>query len=434
MSATSRGAEPIATPVVHGLSNGVRVVCDPMPGLETLALSVVVGRGARHETLAQSGWAHLLEHMVFKAAGDRTAREIVEVIEAEGGHINAATGHDRTSFQVRALKGGLPLAMALISDLVFRPRLHAADLIKEKRVIAQEIAEAADIPDDLVFELAQAVAFAGQPLGRPILGTKASVARADPAHLAAFRASLYAPDRIVVAAAGAVDEAEVLRLAEQWFSPGADTAPPAEPAAPSFVGGISAKAKRLEQAHLVMLLPAPGLIDADYFAGRLFAEILGGGMSSRLFQEVRERLGLVYAIDAYVEAHADVAALGVYAGMDAADAGQAARVTAGQIKALIANVEAGELARAKAQFKASLFMARESALARAEAAAGQLLVFGRLIPPAETAAAIDAVTASDIARVGARSLEAGRSACAVLGPKSALSAASAFQTGLFGGL
>jgi predicted Zn-dependent peptidase len=432
MSATSPGFEPIETPAIHTLSNGVRVVCDRMPGLETLALSVVVGRGARHESQGQSGWAHLLEHMVFKAAGDRTAREIVEVIEAEGGQLNAATGHDRTSFQVRALKGGLPLAMAVVSDLIFRPRLDAGDLAKEKRVIAQEIAEAADIPDDLVFELAQEKAFEGQPLGRPILGVKASVAKARAGELAAFRAALYAPDRIVIAASGAVDEAEVLALAERWFSSPAAAAPPPPPAAPHFVGGVSARTKRLEQAHLVMLLPALGLRDPDYFALRLFAEILGGGMSSRLFQEVRERLGLCYAIDAYVDAHADTGVLGIYAGTDAGDAGQTARVSAEQMLSLIDKVEAGELSRAKAQFKASLFMARESALARAETAAGQLLIFDRLIASAETAAAIEAVQPADLARVGARAVEAGRSACAVLGPAKSMPAGEAFQTALFG--
>jgi predicted Zn-dependent peptidase len=432
MSATSPGLKPIETPTIHTLSNGVRVVCDPMPGLETLALSVTVGRGARYESQNQSGWAHLLEHMVFKAAGDRSARQIVEVIEAEGGQLNAATGHDRTSFQVRALKGGLPLAMAVVSDLIFRPRLDAADLAKEKRVIAQEIAEAADIPDDLVFELAQEKAYEGQPLGRAILGTKASVARAKAADLAAFHASLYAPDRIVIAASGAVNEAEVLKLAEQWFSIAAASPAPPEPALPHFVGGVCARTKRLEQAHLVMLLPALGLRDPDYFALRLFAEILGGGMSSRLFQEVRERLGLAYAIDAYVDAHADAGVLGIYAGTDAADAGQAARVAAEQLLALIAKVDAAELSRAKAQFKASLFMARESALARAETAAGQLLIFGRLIASAETAAAIEAVQPADLARVGARAIEAGHSACAILGPLKAMPAADAFQTALFG--
>ena len=160
-----------------------------------------MGRGARYETASQSGWAHLLEHMVFKGAGDRSARGIVEVIEAAGGNINAATGHDRTSFQVRALKGGLPLAMAVVSDLVLRPTLDAGDLAREKQVISQEIAEAADTPDDLVFELAQAAAFTDQPLGRPILGTDDSVGAATAEAVGAFRAGLYAPDAIIVSAA-----------------------------------------------------------------------------------------------------------------------------------------------------------------------------------------------------------------------------------------
>jgi predicted Zn-dependent peptidase len=414
------------------LANGTRIVCDPMPGLETLALSVVVGRGALHETSEQSGWAHLLEHMVFKAAGDRSAREIVEVIEAAGGHINAATGHDRTSFQVRALAGGLELAMAVVADLVFRPRLSTSDLAKEKRVIAQEIAEAADTPDDLVFELAGALAYAGHPLGRPVLGTRASVGRAKPAALRAFGASLYAPDRIVIAAAGAVDEADLLALAERWFAQESTARAARRPPPPVFAGGIKALARPLEQAHLVMLLPGAGVADPDYFALRLFAEVLGGGMSSRLFQAVRERLGLAYAIDAYLEAQADAGVLGVYAGAAAGNAGKAAAVVAREIRALCGSVEAAELARAKAQLKGSLFMARESAAARAEQAAAQLLVHGRLIAPAETAARIEAVAPSDIARVGERALAPGRSACALLGPRSALAAAEAFHAGLFG--
>ncbi|HXQ12618.1 MAG TPA: pitrilysin family protein [Caulobacteraceae bacterium] len=403
-----------------------------MPGLETLALSVVVGRGALHETDAQSGWAHLLEHMVFKAAGDRSARDIVEAIEAAGGHINAATGHDRTSFQVRALAGGLELAMAVVADLVFRPRLSAGDLAKEKRVIAQEIAEAADTPDDLVFELAGALAYAGHPLGRPVLGTRASVGWAKPPALEAFRASLYAPDRIVIAAAGAVDEAALVTLAERWFAQEPAAEPAHLPPPPEFVGGMKALARPLEQAHLVMLLPGVGVTDPDHFAFRLFAEILGGGMSSRLFQAVRERLGLVYAIDAYLEGHADAGVLGIYAGAAASNAGKAAVVVARELGALCRSVEAAELARAKAQLKGSLFMARESAAARAEQAAAQLLVHGRLSAPAETAAMIDAVAPADVARVGARALAPGRSACALLGPKSALAAAEAFHAGLFG--
>ncbi len=392
---------------------------------------MVVGRGARHERLDQSGWAHLLEHMVFKGAGDRSARDIVEVIEAAGGHINAATGHERTSFQVRALKGGLPLAMAVIADLVLRPTLDAGDLAREIMVVGQEIAEAADTPDDLVFELAQAAAFADQPMGRPILGSEASVGAASPASLGAFRAGLYAPDAIVISAAGAVDEAELLVLAERWFAaPAAGAAPIAAPA--QFTGGLAPTARTLEQAHLVLLLPAPGARDPDYFALRLFAEILGGGMSSRLFQEVREHRGLAYAIDAFADTHDDIGVMGVYAGTAAKDAAETAKVAAAELIALAQGPREDELARAKAQLKGAVFMARESALARAEQAASQILLFDRLLTTAEIAAAIDAVTAADIARLGQRLMSPGLCAGAVLGPKRSINAAEGFQRALFG--
>ena len=200
---------------VHTLANGVRVIADPAPGFETLALTVVAGRGARAEDEARAGWAHLLEHMVFKGAGQRSARDIVEAIEARGGSINAATGYERTSFQVRSLAGGLKLGMEVVADLMLHPTLDAADLTQEVGVIAQEIAEAADTPDDYVFELAQAAAFDSQPLGRPVLGTEASIGAADPAVLEAWRAQLYAPDQLVISAAGAIDEDELLSLAER---------------------------------------------------------------------------------------------------------------------------------------------------------------------------------------------------------------------------
>ena len=421
-----------ASPRIHTLANGVRVVCDPVAGFETLALTVAVGRGARSETSDQCGWAHLLEHMVFKGAGERSARDIVEAVESEGGHINAATGHERTSFQVRALKGGLPLAMAVLSDLVQRPTLRPADLAREKPVIAQEIAEAADTPDDLVFEKAQATAFTGQPLGRPILGTRTSVGAASAARLADFRASLYAPDAIVISAAGAVDEDELLALAERGFAGLSAANPPPPVTQGAFTGGFDRTSRALEQAHLVLLLPAFGLRDPDYFALRLFGEILGGGMSSRLFQEVREHRGLAYAIDAYVDAYSDTGVLGIYAGTAATNAADAARVAAEQIRALITDVTDAEVRRAKAQLKASTFMAAESAMARAEQAAGQLLIFGRLFSIADTAAAIDAVTSADVARIGARLLETGRCAGAVLGAKRAMGAAEEFQRALFG--
>lgn len=416
---------------LHSLSNGVRVVFDPMPGLETLALTVVAGRGARYEDEARSGWSHLLEHMVFKGAGDRTARAIVEDIEAAGGQLNAATGYERTSFQTRTLAGGLPLAMRITADLVLRPTLDAGDLVREKQVVGQEIAEAADTPDDLVFELAQEQAFAGQSLGRPILGTVKSLRSATPAALSDWRAALYAPDRLVISVAGKVDEEDLLRLAEESFGHLTPCAGADLPAAPAFTGGRAAKLRKLEQAHVVLLLPAVGAGDRDYFVLRLFAEALGGGMSSRLFQEAREKRGLAYAIDSYADTYADVGMLGVYAGCAAGDAAELARITAGEIHTLAASVGEAELARAKAQLKASLFMGREQPLNRAEQAAGQTLMFGHLYTPTGIAEAIDQVTPADFARLGERLVADRRSVVSVLGSKAALAAPDAFEAAVF---
>ena len=431
LPASLREGGSLTAPGVHTLGNGVTVICDPEPGYQTLALSVVAGRGSRSEDAARSGWSHLLEHMVFKGAGSRSARDIVEVIEAEGGNINAATGHERTSFQVRALAGGLPLAMAVTADIVQRPTLDAGDLAREKLVVAQEIAEATDTPDDQVFELAQTAAFRDQPLGRPILGSAASLEPADPGSLEAWRAALYAPDRLVISAAGAIDEDDLLALAESLFGAAAPSAEAATPAPAVFVGGAAMERRRLEQAHVVFLLPAPAATDPASWTIRVFAEMLGGGMSSRLFQEARERLGLAYAIDAYAEAYSDTGLLGVYAGCDAANAGRLAEVVAREIRALTRDVGQGELARAKAQLKASLFMGRESLAGRAEQSAAQHLVFGRLLDPAEMARRIDAVNGADIAAAGAALLTPGASVVSVLGPKAALTAPSVFAEALF---
>lgn len=416
---------------LHTLSNGVRVVFDPMPGLETLALTVVAGRGARYEDESHGGWSHLLEHMVFKGAGGRTARAIVEDIEAAGGHLNAATGYERTSFQTRTLAGGLPLAMRITADLVLRPTLDPGDLVREKQVVGQEIAEALDTPDDLVFELAQEQAFAGQPLGRPILGAMKSLKSATPASLSDWRAALYAPDRLVVSVAGAADESDLLKLAEESFGHLPSASGAALPPSPIFTGGTAARSRKLEQAHLVLMLPAVGAMDADYFVLRLFAEALGGGMSSRLFQEAREKRGLAYAIDAYADTYADVGMLGVYAGCAAAEAAELARIAAAEVRALASSVGEAELARAKAQLKGSLFMGREQPLNRAEQAAGQTLMFGHLYAPADISEAIDQVTPADFARLGERMIADRRCVVSVLGSKAAMAAPEAFEAAMF---
>jgi len=403
-----------------------------MPGLRTLALTVAVRGGAKWETEATSGWSHCLEHLVFKGAGDMGAREIVERIEAEGGSLNAATGYERTSFEVRALDGSLPLALQVVSDLVFRPTLDAGEIEREKDVVAQEIAEAFDTPDDHVFEMAQTKAFAGQPLGRPILGSVKSLKPIDRASIGAWRARLYSPDRMVVAVSGAVDETELLALSERWF--GSEPATPAEaPDTPRFTGGDAALTRRIEQANIVFQLPAPAATDPAYAAARLMTEILGGGMASRLFQSAREERGLAYAIDAYHEPYEDAGILGIFAGASADRGVELAQVCAAELKAL---AEVGptdaELSRAKAVMNAGLWMSDESPAARAGRAAAQVLIFGATIPSQTMADRTLSRTAEDVRAAAAMSLSAGLCATAVLGPKTAAPAGAAFRTALFG--
>ncbi|MFZ4166462.1 M16 family metallopeptidase [Brevundimonas sp. NPDC058933] len=403
-----------------------------MPGLRTFALTVAVRGGARMEDESRSGWSHLLEHLVFKGAGEMGARDIVERIEAEGGSINAATGYERTSFEIRALNGSLPLAMQIVSDLVFRPTLDPAEIVREKDVVAQEIAEAFDTPDDHVFEMAQTRAYAGQSLGRPILGTVASLEPADRAAVADWRARLYSPDRMVVAVSGAVDENELLALAERWF--GQEAATPLAPLAPAvFVGGEAKLTRKIEQANLVFQLPTMGALDPRLPALRLFTEILGGGMASRLFQSAREDRGLAYAIDAYQEAYEDAGLLGIYAGAAADRAVELAEVSAAELLDLAEKGPSdAELSRAKAVLNATLWMADESPASRAGRNAAQTLIFGGPVSSEDSAARILAQTSEDLRAVGAAMVEAGRSATAVLGPRAAAPAGAAFTARLTG--
>jgi predicted Zn-dependent peptidase len=412
------------------LANGVAVICEPMAGLESFALSVAVGRGARLEPPERSGWSHLLEHMVFKGAAGRSAQEIVEQVERVGGQLNAATGYERTSFHIRALQGALGLGVRTCADLILRPTLDEGELEREKQVVGQEIAESDDTPDDHVFEVAQTAAFSGQPLGRPILGEVRTVQAATPESLEAWREGLYAPDRIVVSASGDVDEDELLSLAESWFGEARGPSP-GEPEPGRFIGGLEPRKRRLEQAHLVFLLPGPGARHPHYYVARVFAEILGGGMSSRLFQEAREKRGLAYSIDAWAESYADTGMIGVYAGAAAEHAAPLAEVVAQEIKGAIDKVSDDELERAKAQLKARLLMARESPMVRAEQAAGQMLLFGKLFSAQEIAEGVEAVSAEDVRALGDSLLAPAACVGATLGPARALAAAERFQRALF---
>jgi predicted Zn-dependent peptidase len=402
-----------------------------MPGLRTLALTVAVRGGARWEDETRSGWSHCLEHLVFKGAGSMGAREIVERIEAQGGSINAATGYERTSFEIRGLQGTLALSMQVLSDLIFRPILDPTEIEREKDVVAQEIAESFDTPDDHVFEMAQARAFADQPIGRPIRGSVESLAPLGREAIGDWRARLYSPDRMVVAAAGAVDETELLTLAERWFGPETPTSAP-PPDAARFTGGAASLTRRIEQANLVFQLPSASVVDPGYPAARILAEILGGGMASRLFQSAREERGLAYAIDAYHEPYEDVGVLGIYAGASADRAVELAGVCAHELRALAdEGPTPAEVARAQAVLNAGLWMAEENPAARAGRAAAQTLIFGRPLDSARTAERTLVQIPATVQAAAAAALSARVAACAVLGPRAAAPAGAAFQSALF---
>ena len=408
------------------LANGVRIALDPMPGLGTAALGVWQRVGARWERVEENGVAHLFEHMAFKGAGPRDARQFAEAIENVGGVMNAGTGYERTSYYARVVAEHAPFALDLIAENLFAPHWRDEDLEKEKGVVAQERGEAYDIPDDRVFELHQAALYPDQPLGRPILGEAETLAPVNVAALEAFRDAHMTPERTLISIAGAFDRAAILDAAEARF--GALAAKPQLDRAPARAhAGRVSETRKLEQAHLVFSWPAPPSGDDALFAARLMSEIFGGGMASRLFQEVRETRGLVYTIESFLDTFEDDGRLMVYAGCSAENAATVAHIVRDQLALLAENgVSAAELARAKAIAQAQLMMGLEAPSARAEARAAQLFLRDRLIPFEEVRAKIAAVDVEHIQAL-ARNALAGPACAAVIGPKAGHSALDAFH-------
>lgn len=383
------------------LANGLRVVTRAMPGLETAAVGLFAGAGSRDEPVEHNGLAHLFEHMLFKGAGDRSARELNEAIEDVGGELNACTERDMTSFTASVLAEHVPLSIGLIADMVLRPHFSAAELEREKAVVLQELAEARDTPGDLVFEELWAAAFAGQPIGRSVLGDGASLARIGVETLRGWQASRYRAGNLVLAAAGKVDHSAVAALAEEHFAelPTGDTetAPPAR-----FTPGSRRVRSRSGQAHLTLAFEAPGLFADDMLAARLFADIVGGGASSRLFHELREERGLAYSVGASVSAYADTGILSVYAATSSSHALAAAELVEQLIRAAAADASEAELNRARMQARAALLHASETSAGYMHILGGRTMIYGRPVPIAETLARLDSVTLADVRAAGAR--------------------------------
>ncbi len=399
------------------LPNGLRVVTHRMPHLETASLGVWVATGARSELAHEHGLAHMLEHMAFKGTARRSARQIAEEIEAVGGGLNAVTSFESTDYFARVLKENVPLALDILADILQNPAFAEEDLSREKEVILQEIASVQDSPDDLVFELAQEAAFPDQPLGRTILGSPKSVRGMSREDLMAYRSASYAPPRMVLGAAGAVDHDAIAAQAEELFShipltgerPG-DTA--------RYVGGHRSLSRRFEQSHIVIGFQAPSFRDDAYFPALIYSVLLGGGMSSRLFQEARERRGLCYDIHAFAWGFSDTGLFGVHAATGPGQVDELVRVIMTELHAVATEgPDDGELGRAKAQLKASLLMSLESSEARASQIARDTQLFGRPLTTAELIEKIEGVTRDDVGALGASFLLAARPVTASVGPK-----------------
>ncbi|HEX7776583.1 MAG TPA: pitrilysin family protein [Parvibaculum sp.] len=400
---------------VTQLENGLTVVTDNMPHLETISVGVWVNTGARNESPHQHGVSHLLEHMAFKGTQRRSARAIAEEIETVGGHLNAHTTHEATAYYARVLKNDLPLAVDLLSDILQHSVFEPGELERERGVVIQEIGQSLDTPDDLVFDHLLEAAYPGQALGRSILGTVDMVTNFDRDTLRNYMAERYQAPGMVLAAAGAVDHAALVALARERFGElPKRRSNGVEPA--SFRGGDRRETRDLEQAHVALAFEGPSYNDPDYYTSQVFANVLGGGMSSRLFQEVREKRGLAYSVFAYSWSFVDTGMLGVYAGTAPDDLAELMPVVAGEIARMGDDVSEEETARAKAQMKAGLLMNLESSSSRAEQIARQYSVHGRVLPVDEVIRKVDEVDAAAVRRFVSRLLKTPAPALAAVGP------------------
>lgn len=398
------GKETEASVEITTLDNGFRIATDRMASVETVSLGVWVGIGTRHEEAAENGVSHLLEHMAFKGTKRRSARDIAVEIENVGGVLNAYTGREQTAYYAKVLSGDLPLAVDIIADILQYSTYDAAELERERGVILQEIGQAEDTPDDIVFDYFQEAAFPDQSMGRPVLGRAEIIEDLKADAIARYQTSRYRPGNMVLAAAGQLEHARLVDMAVKAFDnlPRGNAAI-VEPA--RYQGGETRFPRDLEQAHILLGFEGIGIHDPDYYASAVLSQLFGGGMSSRLFQEVREKRGLVYGIHSFASAWNDAGLFGIYAGTGETEAKELLPIVCDELLKLPHDISHEELRRAAAQLKAGILMAREKTSARCEHLAAQLLVHDRVLTPAEIVAKVDAVTVADLARVAERLLK-----------------------------
>lgn len=409
------------------LSNGLTIVTDPMPQLESAALGVWVNTGTRNETADVMGVSHMLEHMAFKGTTRRSARQIAEEMEAVGAYLNAYTSREQTAFHARALKDDVPLAIDILADILTAPTFAQNELERERQVVLQEIGQAHDTPDDIIFDYLQTVNYPDQPMGYPILGTDMTVGAFSRNHLTAYMDEMYRSEAMVLVASGAVDHRQIVRLAEENFAGlKAGKRPDAVPAL--YEGGDMRVNDDLEQAHVTYAFPGVANADPETYAAQVYVTALGGGMSSRLFQEVREKRGLCYSIYAFAHGFSDSGIIGIYAGTSESDAGELSAVVAGEMAALAETVSEEEVARAKAQLKSGLLMGMERPAGRAEAISGQFFTYGRILSVQEIAEKLAEVDVKAVRRFATKIMQNPKPGLAAIGPLAKLESYEKFAS------
>ena len=399
----------------HHLKNGFRIVTENMPGLKSASVGIWVNAGGRHERIEQNGIAHFLEHMAFKGTSRRNSVQIAEAIEDVGGYINAYTSREMTAYYARVLAGDVALALDVVSDIVLNPIFDPAEIEVERGVILSEIGQALDTPDDIIFDWLQEVSYPDQPLGRSILGPEERVANFKKWDLSTFVSENYGANQMILAAAGAVDHDKIVLQCEEIF--GDLVARKQSPVLPGyFQGGEIRQVKDLEQAHFALAFESPNYKNPDIYTAQVFATAFGGGMSSRLFQEIREKRGLCYSIFASVGAYCDTGTLTMYAGTSGDKVSELANITMDELKRAADDMGEAEVARARAQMKAGLLMGLESPSSRAERLARMVAIWDRIPSLDEIVAQIDGVTTETVRNFAGSMSSGAPAAMALYGP------------------
>ena len=387
------------------LPSGLTVVTERMDRVETVSIGAYVATGSRNESEAENGVSHFLEHMAFKGTATRSAAAIAEEVEAVGGHINAYTAREQTAYYVKMLKEDTALGFDIIGDILTHSVFEPEELERERGVILQEIGQANDTPDDIIFDHFQSIAYPNQSLGRAVLGSEDGIRNMKRSVLTGYMGRNYTNNNVVIAATGKLRHEEVLDLVQKHFGdlPGSKP-PPHEDAI--YQGGESREERDLDQVHVVLGFPSVGYGDPDYYPTIMLSTLLGGGMSSRLFQEIREKRGLVYSIYSFAAPFKDGGLFGIYAGTGESEAAELMPVMLAELGKVQTHITEPELGRARAQLKASLLMSLESTGSRCEQLARQIQTFDRVIPMEEVLGKINAVTEADIRRAAVRHFRA----------------------------